>query len=151
VESRARAGTGNGTNPLKGLISSLFSHLQKSKKCEDATWLKAPKRLYYGHLRYEMAKQSHLKSVLQVALLAEFLPLPVPSLLRLHRATQTTDNEHLVFSGSEDTLARSKTSLEKHDPPAEKKLAIYPIMCFLYLGFDTRCWITDWRKEKELV
>ena len=43
--------------------------LAKVQKSEDATRLASEKRLYYGHLRCEMAKQSHLKIVLQVALL----------------------------------------------------------------------------------
>jgi len=41
-------------------------HLQKSEKREDAR-LAMAKRLYHCHLRCEMAQQSHLKSVLQVA------------------------------------------------------------------------------------
>jgi hypothetical protein len=42
--------------------------LAQVQKIEDATRHKAARRLYYGHWRGKMAKQSHLKIVLQVAL-----------------------------------------------------------------------------------
>jgi hypothetical protein len=100
------------------------SHLQKSKKREVASRFKAAIWLYYGRLRCEMAKQSHLKIGLQVALVNQFrisdfsirIPQsPIRNPVATHRSSEEIEenrkNEETERDGRTESLEDSASAI----------------------------------------